>query len=261
MVKSLQGRGVLVTRPEAQSKALCKMIEFTGGSAIAFPTLVISEVQNPEKVINHLKQIVDYDWLFFISANAVHYAARLLGGAFQLSGRIKVAAIGEATRQALSAYGVKTDIIPLKNSHTEALLAHPDLQNMAQKKCLIIRGEGGREKLAEGLRNHGATVVYAEVYRRACPEVDVHPLISRWRNGEIDCVIVTSGEALMNLITLLGMDGQCFLKNTPLVTVSERIKKMAVDAGIRQVVVSKQPGNESLLAVLVEQSNRSLNTL
>ena len=41
---------------------------------------------------------------------------------------------------------------PRERMSSEALLALPELKNITGKKALIVRGAGGREIIAEGLR-------------------------------------------------------------------------------------------------------------
>jgi len=252
--QSLQGVGVLVTRPKTQAEALSKLIKAAGGHAIIFPTLIINETHNRQKALSTLHKIASHDWLFFVSANAVHYAAKLLGGTFKTPQQIKIAAVGKATKNALSQYKLLADLTPPHTSSSEALLSQLEGQNMHEKKCMIIRGEGGRETLKQTLQSYGATVSYAEVYRRDCPDSDTGQLVSSWKNGEINYVTATSGESLKNLITLIGSTEQELLRQTPLLTVSKRIEKMAHNAGIKQVIVSKQPYNESLIETLIEQT-------
>jgi uroporphyrinogen-III synthase len=252
--RPLQGLGVLITRPEQQSKGLAKLVEAAGGRAIIFPAIEIKATSNQHKALTALKQASSCDWLFFVSANAVHYTAKLLNGDLHRLSQTKIATIGEATRKALLKYNLKVNITPAHSSNSEALLSHPELQNMANKKCMIVRGEGGREKLKQSLEGRGAKIIYAEVYRRDCPTNDTNHLISSWKNGEIDYVTATSGETLKNLVALLGKCNQKLLTETPLLTISSRIEKIARDAGITRVIVSKQPYNETLIDTLIEQT-------
>ncbi len=250
----LHGLGILITRPKPQAQLLAKRVELAGGRPIIFPTLVIRSATDIQKARQSLERIFSADWLFFISANAVHYAAKLLGAQFVFPPKIRIAAIGKATQEALQERGITVDLTPPNASHSEALLAQIALQNMDQKKCMIIRGEGGLETLSQTLKSVGATVSYAEIYRRDCPNNDTTNLVSCWKKGEIDYVIASSGETLSNLITLLGEQNLNLLTHTPLLTVSKRIEKMAHNAGIERVIVSKQPYNETLIKTLIEQT-------
>src|SRR5438874_1776354 len=82
------------------------------------------------------------------------------------------------------------------------LLERTEMQHVAGKRVLIVRGEGGRELLGESLAARGALVEYAQCYRRVRPAIDAAPLLAAWRRGELDAVTVLSAQALDNFIDL-----------------------------------------------------------
>ena len=109
-----------------------------------------------------------------------------------------------------------------------------------------MRGEGGRELVANTLRRRGAEVRYAEVYRRVRPEVDISTYLGRWRREPIDVVMVSSGESLRNLIAMLGSDGMALLKETPLAVVSARIAEQAHCYGFTNVLLADGASDQAL---------------
>ena len=70
-------------------------------------------------------------------------------------------------------------------------------QALAGKRVLIVRGDGGREWLAERLREAGADVTLVAAYRRVVPE----PRVGAWErvhallHGEPHAWLVTSRKA------------------------------------------------------------------
>lgn len=250
--KALENITVLVTRPEPQASQLAGLIQNAGAKALKFPAIRIDGIANRETALKQLGNINQCDWLIFISANAVNYAFELLGSSAPIPHTTRMAAIGTATKTALEHHGYTAALAPEAKSDSEALLSLDALQNLKGKRCMIIRGEGGREKLAEELRNRGATVLYCEVYRRLCPDRIPTTLLEQWKQGAIDFIIVTSNEALNNLISLLDRDGLKQLALTPVITVSDRIAKTAQKQGIKRTIVSKQPYNETLIETLIE---------
>ena len=250
--KPLSGCNILVTRPKAQAEALCEMINARGGHAVRLPSVEIAPLQDNLEAARIFNDLACYDWLFFISANAVYYAQAICEGEIPVPKQLKVAAVGKSTANALKNIKIKVDLLPKEQFNSEALLALPEMHSVYGQKIIIVRGEGGREHLAERLKNRGAEVVYAEVYRRLCPETTVTPLLSLWKQHGIHVVTITSTEILRNLITLLGAQGLRFLKQTPVVVASDRIAQDAKNYGLSKVVLAANPTNCALLDATVK---------
>lgn len=190
----LAGVAVVVTRPAAQNQALCQMIAAAGGEAHALPVLAIAGLAATSALRAQLGQLRSYQLAIFISANAVEYARQLLADTWPPP--LSVAAVGKATARALMASGVQQVLQPTAGFNSESLLALPELQQVAGKKIIIFRGQGGRELLADSLRQRGAQVDYAEVYRRIRPEVSLRTLLAL---PKVDFITATSNESLQNL--------------------------------------------------------------
>ncbi|MDD4881027.1 MAG: uroporphyrinogen-III synthase, partial [Gallionellaceae bacterium] len=165
------------------------------------------------------------------------------------------AAVGQATARALARYGVQHVLCAEDGADSESLLALAELGDMTGKRVLIIRGEGGREVLADTLRRRGARVDYAECYRRLRPEAEPAPLLALWRDGGIAAVTVTSREVFTNLVDLLGAAGAALLRATPLFAPHERIAAAAREWGVAEVVTTP-PGDAGLVSGLTDWFNR-----
>lgn len=228
----LAGCGVLVTRPAHQAEPLCELLAAAGATPIRFPAIAILPPHDPAAADAVIDDLDGFDLAIFISANAVEQGVAAVRARRAWPPALLIASIGTATARALQAHGLVPAVRPESRFDSEALLELPALQQVRGKRVVIFRGEGGRELLAETLRARGAEVVYAEVYRRARPEVDPAPLLARWRAGEVDVAVVTSVEGLENLCTLLGPAGCALLCATPLVVASDRVLQQARDLGV-----------------------------
>jgi len=238
MTQALSGRTVLVTRPAHQAAALVRMIQSAGGEAFVFPALEIEAVPAPDLSAS-LAQLATADIVIFISPNAAQFgmaAIRVLPAAS------RIFAVGPGTARALGALGVSGVVTP-DGQDSEALLALPQLQDVKDKRVVIVRGVGGRPLLAESLAARGAVVHYLECYRRVRPTADAAPLLARWQAGGIDAVTVTSAETLHNLAALLGESGAPLLATTPLFAPHEKIAEAARRFGIAQVIAT--PGGDA----------------
>ena len=103
--------------------------------------------------------------------------------------------------------------------------------------------------LGDTLRERGATVDYAECYRRVRPDLDTAPLLRAWTRDELDAVTVTSSEGLRNLFEIIGEPGRAQLLRTPLFVPHPRIAAAAHTMAVQRVIVTG-PGDDSLLTGL-----------
>ncbi|GAB4255114.1 MAG: uroporphyrinogen-III synthase [Methylomicrobium sp.] len=238
---------ILVTRPVHQADNMVSLIERQGWRAIRFPALEIVPAQLTARSVEILENIEVYDGLIFVSANAANFALQANNGKINAFKKCPIAAVGKATAKALESLGLTVDWVPEAGFDSEALLAMPQFQHIAEQAFLIVRGEGGREKLAETLRERGARVDYLEVYKRVKPQADVEQIADILKNGRLHVVTITSGEALLNLIELLGTGMLPFLLSVPLVVISERTKRMAEHLGFTTIAIASGPDDEAVI--------------
>ena len=241
--RPLQGRSILVTRPAGQAQRLASLIEAAGGRPILFPAIAIETLPGQP-----LPPLDDFDLVVFVSPTAVECAFERIGH----SG-VRVAAVGSGTRRELLARGVREVLAPEDGADSEALLALPELQDVEGKRILIVRGEGGRELLADTLAQRGALPEYFECYRRVLPRTDTAPLISAWDRGEVDAVTISSSQGLDNLIALLG-SGR--LAGKPLFVNHARVAEHAREAGIAEPIVSGPGDDETADALMAYFGHR-----
>lgn len=249
----LAGIGILVTRPRQQAETLLEQIRAEGGTALALPALEIAPPRDPHALAERIGHLRDYDRIVFVSPTSVEEAwPQILARHGDWPDRFHLAAVGQGSARMLRHFGARQVIAPDDGADSESLLALPEMQAVAGQRILIMRGEGGREVLAEGLRQRGATVDYAECYRRVPPQLDPAPILALWRQGGVQAVTVTSSEILANLIALLGADGLALLRATPLFVIHPRIAAAARERGLTEVIVT-QPGDAGLLAALLHR--------
>lgn len=246
----LSSVGVLVTRPAAQAAGIATLIEAAGGTPVLFPTIEIVEPEDPARLAAVITRLAEFDIAIFISANAVQHGAAAMRRHWpHLPGNLALVAVGPASARALAQQGLGGAVVPADGADSEALLELPLLTDVAGKRIVIFRGQGGRELLAETLRARGAQVEYAECYRRALPRVDPAALLARWQRGDIDIVLATSREALENLRALLGPAGEALLRATPCIVASERIAEVARAFGMH-AVMARAADDRALVAAL-----------
>jgi len=247
--RPLAGRGIVVTRPAHQASHLANLIGAEGGNPIVFPTIEIIAVNDPQSLLALIDRLDEFDVAIFISPSAVNMAMRAIGARRALPPHLKLAAIGPGGVRELGSLGHTGVIAPAERFDSEGLLELPAMRDVAGKRIVIFRGDGGRELLGATLAARGARVEYAEVYRRARPHADAAPLFRAWEREELHAVVVTSSEALRNLFDLVGERGQPRLRRTPLFVSHPRIEQAARALGAATVVLTGQGDEEMLRGV------------
>lgn len=247
---SLSGCSILVTRPQAQSANLLRLIREAEGNPIAFPLIQVEPVEPVNLPASANTVIV-------VSANAAHAGHTYIK---QLDSVI--IAVGTATAAALQSYGIEPAYVDTGDNSSESLLKAGVLANVAGQTVIIVRGEGGRGLLADGLRERGAEVSYLEVYRRVPARADVKILYESMLENRLDIVTVTSVGILEQLLEICTDDLLQSLRALPVLVISERIARRARESGFVHVIVCR-PGDANMLSALqvwwqqtVKENNR-----
>lgn len=248
-MRHLDGTGIVITRPRAAAEALAAELVHAGARPFVFPALAIEELPWSDELDARLGRLREASWAVFISANAVEkgLAAAQRHGAWPAS--VRVAAVGEATAQALRDAGFRDVLAPRERHDSEALLALEPLQRVSGQRIVIFRGEGGRERLREGLEARGAKVEYVECYRRVRPASDPGPLLAAWSRGEVHAVSALSGDTLDNFLAMIGPQGERYAAATALLVPHEAIAAHRAARRFARTLVTG-PGTAALIEAL-----------
>jgi uroporphyrinogen-III synthase len=248
----LAGRTIVVTRPQAQAAPLAEAIVAAGGQPLIFPLLEISPAGDPQPLAEAASRLADYSLAVFISPNAVEYALPALLARGPWPQTLIPAAVGLGTVKVLAERGIHGCLAPTARFDSEALLELPELaaERVKGKRIAIFRGDGGRELLADTLRERGAVVDCITCYRRSGPSAGMAPLIAAWRAGRLNALTVSSSEGLRYLVDLLNAEGRAFLQKTPLFVPHARIAENARALGLSNILLT-EAADAGILAGLV----------
>ncbi len=240
---------IVVTRPAHQAEALASSIEAAGGKVLRFPVIDIQPLSPTTTDQAILQALPQYDLIIFISSNAVQHGLPLLQ---PLPASLQTACVGKATAAAFQRLsGKNIDLVPEKRFNSEGLLALPQLQHVSGKKILIVRGNGGRELLADTLRQRGAEVDYLNVYQRQLPHSNSGELQQYLQNQQIAAIVITSAEGLHNLLQLTPDHAHVHLQQVPLVLIDARLVSIAQQAGFKgQLLVAASASDAAIIQTL-----------
>ena len=247
---------IMITRPERQAEKLVEGIKAEGGEPFLFPTLAIVPAQLSNENQDKIELVNHFDMIIFISPNAVEHGLNHILANTQLSDKVLLATIGQGSAKALHTYlGKPADIVPQENFNSEGLLATEAMQNVANKRILIVRGNQGREHLKQTLQQRGALVEYLEAYQRVKPEVNPADLEQYLQNNEIAAIVITSAASLKNLVELTPEKVRTQLLQVPLLLINNRLIDTATEAGFNSTLfVSTEASDDAIIESLKKNS-------
>jgi uroporphyrinogen-III synthase len=170
------GMRVIVTRPAAQGQAFVQRLQALGVDAVGLPLIGIAPPADPEAVRRAWTALGERTLVMFVSANAVaHFFDLRPPGAIWPPGT-RAGATGPGTTAALRQAGVDADHIvepgPEGPFDTDTLWLTIGRWPWVGRRVLVVRGESGRDWLAERLQEAGAEVDFVAAYRRVAPSFE-----------------------------------------------------------------------------------------
>jgi uroporphyrinogen-III synthase/uroporphyrinogen III methyltransferase/synthase len=195
----LEGKRILVTRAAHQAGKLSEGLRALGAEPVEVPVLEIGPPSDLSRLDKALRALGSYDWLILTSANTVRvFAERAveLGLPFAPKGKLKVAAIGEATADAARKRGLPVTLVP--SAHVAEAMVEALAKQAAGQSFLLVRAEVARDVIVEALRAVGAKVHVVDAYRNVLPEAAAG-LLRKAMQEPIDAVTFTSSSSVTHL--------------------------------------------------------------
>jgi uroporphyrinogen III methyltransferase/synthase len=245
--RPLYGWKVLVPRTKEQAGAMSERLRAYGAIPCEVPTIAVEPPRTPAQMERAIKGLVDgrYAWVVFTSTNAVRAVwekfgehgldARHFGG-------VKIACIGEATADAVRAFGVQPELVPADDQSSEGLLAefspHDEILDPVGR-ILLPRADIATETLTAGLTERGWEVDDVTAYRTvraAPPPAEIRDAI---KSGGFDAVLFTSSSTVRNLVGIAGKPHA----RTVVAVIGPKTAETATEFGLR---VDVQPPHASV---------------
>ena len=221
--RPLFGKRILVTRPETQATELVDLLSSMGAEPIEAPMIRIEPPKDYGPLDESCELAGAFDWIVFTSVNGVDaFLQRLCRGprdVRELKG-VRLCAVGRATAERLSRYGLRVDLVPEEHRSEAVVEALRKTENLSERRILLPRGDLARDVLLIELRRAGAEVVEVTAYRTVLTgrDRDGDPDIFKMLlEQEIDVVTFTSASTVRNFVKILGTDPAADLLNTTVV--------------------------------------------
>jgi uroporphyrinogen-III synthase len=250
---------LLVTRPQPQAQAWVERLRSRGFDAVALPLIEIAPAPDAAAVEAAWRSLGDRALVVFVSPSAVErfFAARPEGAVWP--DWLDAASVGPGTTRALQDAGVDNVLEPPPDAEqfdSESLWLSLAGRDWRRASVLLVRGHGGREWLADQLREAGATVDKVAAYTRRAPAFDD---VMRERLSEAlakprqHVWLFSSSEAIEHLREAAGASADwshaCALATHP------RIAERARSLGVGRILESR-PSLDAVAAVLQKPKTR-----
>ncbi|HET7585126.1 MAG TPA: uroporphyrinogen-III C-methyltransferase [Gemmatimonadaceae bacterium] len=206
--RPLAGRRVIVTRARDQASVLVARLRALGAEVIEAPAIRVERVHGAD-VEHALGALGSFDWVVFTSQNAVvHFweALRARGRDARAFAGARVAAVGPATADALIACGISADVLPERFVAAELPAAMAAQGALTGARVLFPRGASARDTVPAALREMGATVLEACVYRTVPGDASDGEGTTLRAETQADLVTFTSSSTVRNYVERVGRE-------------------------------------------------------
>lgn len=251
--RPLFGKRILVTRSRKQASVLSDLLAREGAEPVELPTIEIAPLEDYTDLDRAIASLGEYRWVVFTSANGVEAffdRIKTLGLDSRALGGVKVCAIGPATGEALTRYGIRPDLLP-QEYISEAIVTSLGAEGLDGVRILLPRAEAAREALVEGLTRLGARVDQVPAYRTVLPEDAKGRARKLLKEGGIDAVTFTSSSTVRNLVGLLEGDITP-LKGTVVACIGPITAGTAKRLGLRVDIVAREHTIRGLVEAMIE---------
>ncbi|MCW2766848.1 MAG: uroporphyrinogen-III C-methyltransferase [Nocardioides sp.] len=254
--KPLFGWRVLVPRTKEQAGAVSTRLRGYGAVPEEVPTISVEPPRNPLQMDKAVRGLVEgrYEWIAFTSVNAVK-AVREKFEEYGLDARafsgLKIAAVGDKTAQAISAWGLRADLTPSGEQSAAGLLAdwlEYDKLLDPINRVFLPRADIATENLVAGLVDLGWECDDVTAYRTVRATPPPAPTRDAIKSGKFDAVVFTSSSTVRNLVGIAGRPHP----STIIAVIGPATAKTAEEHGLRVDVLAAKPDVEELVDALAD---------
>ena len=236
---------LLNTRPQHQAAQLDTQCAAAGYTSLSCPALAMIP-----QTLDHRPNWDEQDVWVFVSRNAVtHFAAQLRHNQ-ACKVNAKLVAVGDATAQAIGEQAWP-NLQPVPDSFdSEGMLSMPVFAQPKGLRVGVVRGDGGRELLAQTLVQQGAEVRFYEVYQRQpLPFCDQAWLL--FKRADCPVLLFTSASSLQAFWSQLPANEQAWCQQQILIVFSSRIEQAARELGFcAQIIQTQTSSDDAVLQAL-----------
>jgi len=204
--RPLTGLRILVGRARHQASALSSALRDIGAEVLEIPFIEIRKPRSYKPLDHALQNLEGYDWLILTSVNgvdAVWERLKRLDATNSKLARLKIAAIGPATSDAIQKHGVKVHVVP--KEYVAESVVKSLCNRVTGKRVLVARAKVARDVIPQELRKRGAHVDVVEAYETIVPQSSRKRLnaVLKSKTRRPHLITFTSSSTVRNFTALL----------------------------------------------------------
>jgi uroporphyrinogen III methyltransferase/synthase len=254
-IRPLTGKRIVVTRARQQAAGLVRLLEEAGAQVLEVPTIRIEPPESWAPLDRAIGELGDFRWAIFTSVNGVD----MFKGRLQASGkavgalsRLRIAAIGPATAQALRRWGCKPEVVPAEY-RAEALLERLRGEIRSGDRVLIPRAAKARDLLVAGLAALGAQVTEVPAYRTRPVRDGADRLKQELSSGSIHAITFTSSSTTRNFASFFSAaEREQLLRNVVIAAIGPVTAETAAEYGLATRVMPREYTIPALARALID---------
>jgi uroporphyrinogen III methyltransferase / synthase len=205
--KPLIGRRIIVTRSREQASSLVRLLRDLRADTVEIPAIISSAPDSWEPVDAAIASLHTYDWTVFTSVNGVDYFMKRLlgrGGDARRFGKAKIAAIGPATAERLTQYGIVADLKPEEYTSDALFDECARLGIVPGCRYLLLRADIADKAFSQKLASAGAHVEDIAVYKTLPAPIDAAMVREILCKGDPPGVTFTSSSTVKSFALSIG---------------------------------------------------------
>jgi uroporphyrinogen III methyltransferase / synthase len=248
---------ILITRPRAQADDFAQKLGVAGFEAIFFPVIDIQAIKENHPLDRAFKQLNCYEWVVFTSVNAVKVVFDKFSQVLTAKGgKLRFAAIGPKTAEALKQRGVTPDFVP-QEYVAEAIL--PGLGDLKNRWVLLPRAEIARKALPDAIIQAGGIAHEIPVYKTLPAQPSLEAVASL--KAGVDWITFTSPSTVQNFVEIIRrqrMDPFQLSGDPKIACIGPITDRAAQEEGFRVDVVAEQYTTEGLVRALLKAQSQEV---
>ena len=220
--RPLFGLRVVVTHTRQRKGRLETWLRELGAAVLELPSMEIQPAPQVDRENSDAPAQAEplwenpgqFDWILLASVNAAQMLFQQLD-AHGLDARalasVKIAVLGQSTEEAVRAHGIKSDLSIASYGVEEVLDALLQQQPLRNRHVLLPRADITRSRLGQALREAGAKVTEAVVYRSSPPR-DSEQYSAELRQFQPHVLLFTNATASHFFMDMLDPDTRSLLQ-------------------------------------------------